>query len=60
MFYNAIQINGKRDSFHFDFDDDGFNFMLCVEPGVCIEGARLGPGETWRGEQMIHVSEVML
>lgn len=48
--------NGKRGDKGPDFDDDGFNFMLCVEPAIATAPKQLAPGESWMGSQKIRVS----
>ena len=34
-----------------DFDDDGYNAMVCVEPGAVTHRVKLMPGEEWTGSQ---------
>lgn len=50
---------GKKGDRGPDFDDDGYNVMLCVEPAATLKGSgpvELGPGETWKGGQDITLS----
>lgn len=41
-------INGKRGHQHPDFDDDGYNYMICVEPTIA-EAQSLAAHDTWNG-----------
>ena len=34
-----------------DFDDSGYNNMVCVEPGYVAERMKLSPGDEWTGSQ---------
>ena len=40
---------GKKGAKGPDFDDDGYNYMLCIEPAVSTVPRVLAPGETWCG-----------
>ncbi len=51
---------GKLGPAHPDFDDDGFNFMLCVEAAVAREPAEVAPLESWSGFQEITVTSLEL
>jgi len=44
---------GKKGDKHPDFDDDGYMYLLCVEPAIAAEPLTLKPGETFMGEQRI-------
>jgi len=49
---------GKKGDKGPDFDDDGYNVMLCVEPAATLEGSgavEVQPGETWTGGQAIRL-----
>lgn len=40
-----------------DFDDDGYNRMLCIEPGLVSAFHSLGPGQTFALVQELGVKE---
>ncbi|KAJ8612257.1 hypothetical protein CTAYLR_002901 [Chrysophaeum taylorii] len=51
-------VAGKKGTKGPDFDDDGYNHMICVEPAITREGSgpiRVSPGSTWAGTQTIQV-----
>lgn len=39
-----------------DFDDDGFNYTVCVEAAVALKPQELEPGASWAGSQCIEVA----
>jgi glucose-6-phosphate 1-epimerase len=47
---------GKKGAKGPDFDDDGYNYMLCVEPSVAIAEVVLDPNEHWVGSQILKLS----
>jgi len=55
-FRNTVIFNpwkeGKRGPAHPDFDDDGYKYMICVEPAVAKPSSpiELAAGEKWTGE----------
>jgi D-hexose-6-phosphate mutarotase len=46
-------INGKRGAAAPDFDDDGYNYMFCVEPAIAVGAFKLEPLQTFSGRQTI-------
>ena len=42
-------IEGKRGEKGPDFDDDGYKYMVCVEPAVALQPIVLQSFESWRG-----------
>ena len=46
-------INGKRGAAAPDFDDDGYNYMFCVEPAIAVGTCKLEPLQSWSGKQII-------
>ena len=38
-----------------DFDDDGYNYMVCIEPAIASTIKELLPGEIWSGYNEIEV-----
>ena len=47
---------GKKGNKGPDYDDDGYQKMLCVEPAIATTPQRLEPGATWEGSQIIEVN----
>jgi len=45
---------GKKGDKGPDFDDDGYNYMVCIEAAVVNSPACVGPRETWEGMQSIN------
>lgn len=41
--------SGKKGSRGSDFDDDGYKYMLCVEPANAVHPVRLEEGGRWLG-----------
>ena len=60
-FTNTVVFNpwkeGKLGPAHPDFDDDGYKYMICVEPAVAkpSEPVELATGKTWKGECWISI-----
>jgi len=60
-FSNTVVFNpwkeGKRGPAHPDFDDDGYKYMICVEPAVAkpSQAVELKQGESWKGECLISI-----
>lgn len=52
--FNPWEI-GKKGPQHPDFDDDGFNYMICVEPAIASREIVLGPNDVWEGTQLIEI-----
>lgn len=46
-------INGKRGAAANDFDDEGYQVMLCVEPAIAVGTYKLDPLSSWSGSQKI-------
>lgn len=46
---------GKKGDKGPDFDDDGYQHLLCVEPAIAAAPQSLQPGETWEGSQTLSV-----
>lgn len=47
---------GKRGSKGPDFDDDGYNYMLCLEPTVALEPIVVSPKCYWNGSKKITIT----
>jgi glucose-6-phosphate 1-epimerase len=47
---------GKKGPQHPDFDDDGFNYMICVEAAAVINPVELLAGGVWHGDQLISIA----
>jgi glucose-6-phosphate 1-epimerase len=52
-------IEGKKGSLGPDFDDDGYQHMICLEPAVATEAIVIAPNACWEGEQIISVQTIM-
>lgn len=39
-----------------DLEPDGYQHMLCIEAAVVGDPVRLGPGECWRGGQIVEIA----
>jgi glucose-6-phosphate 1-epimerase len=47
---------GKKGDKGPDFDDDGYNQLLCLEPAVAKEALSLEPGEEFTGWQLVTIN----
>lgn len=54
VIYNPWE-EGKKGEKGPDFDDDGFNYTICIEPAVAAEPMVVEAGATWSGGQLIEV-----
>jgi glucose-6-phosphate 1-epimerase len=48
-------VEGKRGDKGPDFDDDGYKYMVCLEPAVATEPVTVLPGKSWVGSQLLSV-----
>lgn len=53
-------VEGKKGDRGPDFDDDGYNFMLCLEPAIAIAPVVLPPSNSWMGTQLITLTPIVL
>lgn len=51
-------IEGKKGSKGPDFDDDGYNFMVCIEPVVSTTPIILKPMCKWEGTKVMTISKL--
>ena len=51
-------VEGKKGSKGPDFDDDGYNTMVCIEPVVSTTPITLKPGDKWEGSKVMTISQV--
>lgn len=49
---------GKRGTRGPDFDDDGYNYMVCLEPTVALEPTVVRPNGRWTGSQTLTIRKV--
>eukprot|EP00442_Polarella_glacialis_P028879 CAMPEP_0115164728 /NCGR_PEP_ID=MMETSP0227-20121206/73193_1 /TAXON_ID=89957 /ORGANISM="Polarella glacialis, Strain CCMP 1383" /LENGTH=228 /DNA_ID=CAMNT_0002577111 /DNA_START=214 /DNA_END=900 /DNA_ORIENTATION=+ len=51
--------DGKKGDKGLDFDDDGYNYLICVEPAVTAHHKQeMPPGASWSGFQNIQISAI--
>ena len=48
-------IEGKKDSKGPDFDNDGYRYMLCVEPAIGVNNITLKKNESWNSKYKITI-----
>ena len=50
---------GKRGTRGPDFDDDGYNYMVCLEPTVALEPVVVQPKSRWTGSQTLTIHKAI-
>jgi len=48
-------VEGKKGIKGPDFDDDGYNYMLCIEPANATTSVDVAPGTTWKGSVAMNI-----
>ena len=50
-------MEGKKGDKGPDFDDNGYNYMICIEPAVATAPIILNPGDVWNGVTVMTISD---